>query len=389
MENLRPEEFIKHWPEGFVDTFNLHTKTPEIGFETYRNINRVTLAHKVLKKKRIYLDTMYWVRFRDLALGRLHDTTFQRLFDVLHNGCIAGRLICPLSYSAVSELLNQGDRETRLATALLMDQLSNATCIQPPHYLFSSEIEYFLSRSLLPTRTWYATKDMAWTKAAFFVGAPVFSLEGLPASDVLAIQKSLEDALTEMNVVTLAATIPGRRRRDWMKNLTKDTVEKLNIEKIKPPHLLKNYKDLVKSEVWGALDGYKDILVEALCHLVSVTGCRTPPTEDKRIETGKMLRDFIGSLYQHEKISCEIPQLHIGSSLHALVRHDHRRKYKMNDLEDFRHAGAALPYCDVFLTEKSLGHMICQSPSNLRDKYDCIVISDPQHAVQQLESLCD
>jgi Zn-dependent oligopeptidase len=198
------------------------------------------------------------------------------------------------------------------------------------------------------------------------------------------LRKTLEDALSEMSVVTLAATLPSTKRRPWMKNITSNTANKLNTEKIKPSHLLKTYKDYVKSEVWGALDGYQQILAEALSRLVRITGCNTLPTDTERQDSGKLLRNFIGSLYQHDKLKNEIPQLHIGASLHALVRYDQQRKYKPNDLEDFRHAGAALPYCDHFLTEKSLAHMICRPPAKLEAEYQCVVATNPGQAIDHL-----
>lgn len=41
----------------------------------------------------------------------------------------------------------------------------------------------------------------------------------------------------------------------------------------------------------------------------------------------------------------------------ASVRWDKKRQYRENGFHDFSHAVAALPYFDVFATEKSLAHL--------------------------------
>src|SRR5262245_17293471 len=134
---------LESWLTTSPDTLAMHVKTPEIDLETYRRINRVELAHSVQRKHRVYLDTMVWIRFRDAAMGRSTDRSYVDLHEVLRDGRRDERLICPLSYSSVSELLNQDDPETRRVTARVMDELSDAVCIQPPHYLLGAEIECF------------------------------------------------------------------------------------------------------------------------------------------------------------------------------------------------------------------------------------------------------
>jgi hypothetical protein len=56
-------------------------------------------------------------------------------------------------------------------------------------------------------------------------------------------------------------------------------------------------------------------------------------------------------------------------------------------MEDFRHAGSALPYCQVFVTEKSLAHSIRNPPASLQADYDCAVYSNPSDALEFIRPL--
>ncbi|EAB6718436.1 hypothetical protein DUP91_29430, partial [Salmonella enterica subsp. enterica] len=73
---------------------------------------------------------------------------------------------------------------------------------------------------------------------------------------------------------------------------------------------------------------------------------------------------------------------HILASLHASLRWNKQQKLKGNDLWDFRHATAALAYCDAFFTEKPLKNMVTQSHVALDKLYDCRVIASVEDAVE-------
>lgn len=375
------------WLKKLDDTLDIHLKCPDVALDTYRSINRIQLAYSVLRKRRIYLDTLVWIRLRDVEMGRSTDSTYKALLDVLRDACGRDQLICPLSCSAVSELLNQEDRATRLATARIMDDLSQAVCIQRFDYLLSSELEHLLCKTLLPEHTHAVPEDLAWTKVAFFVGQPTLSADVLSPTQLLAMQKSIDDAMLSVSVETLASRFPSNRRQKFVKKSTLEAIAKLNVEKVKPAHLLDSYQQFVESEVWGALEVFEQLLGQTMSRLAQMAGFDGKITEADRKAGADMLRRLIGNAYKFNRISSEVPQLHINSSLHALVRYDHKRKYKPGDLEDFRHAGAALPYCHVFLTEKSLAHMLHHPPAAIVDHYSCQVFSDPTEALEHIRAV--
>src|SRR5688500_947044 len=96
-----------------------HRRHPEISLSQHR-LNRIAeLAGVVLPRKRIYLDTRYWLFLRDADLGRPQKPIHVELLDLLRTGVQSGRLICPIGDSTFFEILKQADADTRLATARL------------------------------------------------------------------------------------------------------------------------------------------------------------------------------------------------------------------------------------------------------------------------------
>jgi hypothetical protein len=100
---------------------------------------------------------------------------------------------------------------------------------------------------------------------------------------------------------------------------------------------------------------------------------------------GRRLGNLIRAGFEARRISTEIPGVHISSGLHAAVRLDRNRKYKANDFEDFRHAVVALPYYDIFCTEKSLRHLLCHQPLQYDQAYGTRVVSDDAEVLDALK----
>jgi len=375
------------------DTFEMHLKCPNIGLETYRRINKLEISHSVMQKKRVYLDTMYWVRFRDVVLGRNEDPSYVELYSVLKEACSQEALICPVSYSAISEMLKQDDEHTRRVTACIMDELSGAVCIERPDYLLYNELDYFLNRAVFQEEPMYQPSDLAWTRAAFFVGQPTMSNEALTDQEVLALQKCFEDGMASLSIEKLISRLGSNPkvesddRHEYIKDITQQTTEKLNAEKTKPENLCSDFQRYVESEVIGIVDSMQTVLGPVMERAMQQTGYTKTLTDVELALCAKMLKQLLINAYKHGKIKNEIPQLFIGASLHALLRYDQKRNYKNNDYEDFRHAGSALPYCHAFLTEKSLAHMLKHPPASVEQQFDCKVFSKPSEALIYIRKL--
>ena len=78
---------------------------------------------------------------------------------------------------------------------------------------------------------------------------------------------------------------------------------------------------------------------------------------------------------EKRKVRVVLRTIHIEALCHAAIRWDKKRQLTGNDLHDFHHAGAALAYCNVFLTEKPLQALLHQKHLGLTQDFPCKIIS--------------
>ena len=157
-----------------------HVAHPEITPEAYRDSKRKSLSREVVSKHRIYLDTKFWIVFRDATLGKASNKSDLDLLNLVRSLKASQKVICPLSYSSVHELWLQGDIASRHATADVMDELSDAVCLQPPHILFEMELWHLLYSALVADRPEPFSRGLVWTKVGYYLGEPTFQSEALP-----------------------------------------------------------------------------------------------------------------------------------------------------------------------------------------------------------------
>ncbi|TXH98584.1 MAG: hypothetical protein E6Q75_00970 [Rheinheimera sp.] len=115
-----------------------------------------------------------------------------------------------------------------------------------------------------------------------------------------------------------------------------------------------------------------------LANFVELKGCIEAWAAEEELflapEFVTNLASCIVLAWQVEPTSRAFPTLRILSALHSVLRSDPNRKFKSGDLNDFAVAADALPYCDVFLTDRSLAHLIKSKELGLDTLFDCQVI---------------
>lgn len=68
-----------------------------------------------------------------------------------------------------------------------------------------------------------------------------------------------------------------------------------------------------------------------------------------------------------------VPTVHTYAALHAQIRWNVARSFRVNDTADIGHAAAAVPYCNCFATERSLASLIGEA--KLNREYGISVVS--------------
>jgi hypothetical protein len=350
--------------------------------EQYSWSREVALGAEVLKRRRIYLDTKFWIYLRNALGGAPAEPSHAKLLELLLDQVQSGRAICPLADCAFIELWKQRDRQSRLATARVMDVLSQGVSIRSYDDRIRAEILHFLRRHTSGLDQIYPLEQMIWTRVGFVVGGfrPVY--EDVPPALGDALAKTFDDhvwmsTLEEM-VLDEQGLEVGSDFYVWLK-------ERLNGGMVQHESEIKSYRSAYRAELRGAIDIHWGALSEALPYLYQRAGGAQQLTEPEKVDSGRILGNLIyEALARHEELR-DLPTINIQAGIHASIRWDKQRSYSANDWLDILHAAAGMPYCDVFLTERSLASLLRSSHLAYDKRYQTKVYHTLEEAVASLE----
>ncbi|MCR9232511.1 MAG: hypothetical protein NXI29_15980 [bacterium] len=375
------------WLKDKPDTFQYHLENDTGDFETYARKKRLDLGESLLKLRRIYLDTKYWLYVRDVYLNRSKNPLHGEIVNELRRLRDSGSTICPVSYSIFSELLYQSDPVTRNATAEMIDELSDGCTIQPLTEVFKTELAHFMTKHTKPDAELYDAAQLVWTKVAFVMGDMFLSLKGslFSSKQALAIRKTMDDYFWGTKLSEMMQNLPlsdGKAQKEKM-----ELAETLTKGKFEHQKSGDTFKKLFFDELAGTLDYLSEVMGEYTVYLARKNGVTEEISSDDSRTGGKQLANLIFQGFKHNRITAEFPTIEISCSLHAAVRYDKKRKFKKGDDEDFHHATHALPYFDLFLTEASLQHLLRTKEIDAEKKYGCKVLSSEQEVLDCLLNL--
>jgi len=162
---------------------------------------------------------------------------------------------------------------------------------------------------------------------------------------------------------------------------------RLNADSIRHRHEVTSFEVVFMSEIAGALDTMKLEIAEMLRNFCMREKKQAPSIGSPELsESVRQTSNLIYHAFSLKKLTVDFPILHIGAGLHAAKRH-RQQPYKRGDHWDHKHAHSALAYCDAFLTEKSMGNLLCTPPLNYDSAYGCRVLWNEDEALAYLSSL--
>lgn len=206
----------------------------------------------------------------------------------------------------------------------------------------------------------------------------------LPDDQNFAIQKAFAEHMWELKLRDYLNAM-GAERAAARPSSFPDISAQLNQGKIDNIDVHKSFKSVFLSEVQGIVDSCAQTFSEIMQHIFERdTGTRLDEVTQTNDVSGRLLANAVYNAFLHNKVTSQFPTIRIGAGLHAALRWDRNRKYKANDLFDFRHAEAALPYCDYFLTERSLCHLVQDRNLKFNELFACKVFSEPAEALDAL-----
>ena len=153
-----------------------HLKHPDVSLREHVESKMGALSIHVLQRRRVYLDTRYWLILRDVAMGRPRRAGDVALLAALRRWVQAGVIVCPLGDGSLLEVLRQSDETTRLATARLIDELSLGVTIQNAQDRLTTEVMHFMLRAQTPGAKMVPPLESVWLKAAYALGVLHLSL---------------------------------------------------------------------------------------------------------------------------------------------------------------------------------------------------------------------
>lgn len=353
-----------------VNTLAKHRQQPNVEYGPYVQSAHIALGEQIRPLRKVYLDTKFWLLFREVRLGRNTDPELISLLSCLEDLVAAKVAICPLSTEIFREVFLQSDIRTLTVTVELIDQLSLGVCLLEHEQRVHTEAFHFVRQTTLGSDALHPLENMVWTRAAYVLGKVAPTLDSVDAATQLAIQKAFFDQMWSLSLTDILDQL-NQDAAMWSPTMP-DTSQKLNDGKFANVGDYKSFKQLLLIELRGVLDCYHDAFANIMQQIYANETGKTVTDEEQAVDnSGVAIANIIYEYFRQERITHEVPTVRVAASLHACVRWDANRKYKTNDSADIRHACAAIPYCDFFLTERSLGHLVADKNLKFDTIFSC------------------
>lgn len=338
---------------GHESTLPYHRAHPEVSAHAHILAKSREYAALVNARKALYLDTKFWIKLRDASLGAPAEPADTELMAALRGTVKGGKLICPVAGDMISELLNIGDKGKRAAAAQLVDELSLGVTLRMEFERQGVELADFVRRQGRHPATAPA-RDLMWTCPGYSFGLAVPYHDKMDPATNLALQKAFIDHLYSLRYATQDRML-GRAPHD-----RSGLAEQLNQLNEQYAATVTSWPKLLSDEFRGMLDSAMDKMAESL-EVIAEEYFKLPANAEDKAgakATAPKFAAILATLFEQDRLGDYVPSLVIRAYLAAGVRWDKTRRYRENDFHDFAHAVAALPYFDLFATERSLAHLI-------------------------------
>lgn len=359
-----------------MTTLEDHFADPDITIDQHVDARALNLANQLVGKAAIYLDTRFWIVVREVRDGTRTKPIERKLVHHLEALVGAGRAFCPIAEPTFSELMKQGDEEQRVATAQVVDDLSCGASILPDIDRMPAEARNLLLSKL--TRQEQAPYR-PWTGVGFVLGNmfPVETAFG-PVEE-RAIQKTVYDRLWETPLAQLVTMLDSRAFSEAEEG--EQFASHLNAENLRHRPQMQSFDWVLEQE----FDGVARTSAEMLPELAAMLA---PFRSAMPFEPVQLWRNSLREMLKNPEHARRLPAANVHATIHALFRWEYRDKtITPNDLVDFRHAAAALGYCDALLTEAGLRRTLDHRRRSLRELHGKIVLNDLDDILDYLQSL--
>ncbi len=356
-----------------------------ISLEQHIKSKNLALGESIKDRKKIYLDTKFWVDFCNISLSKNSDKDAKEVYETCKILVDGKKAIFPISYRIFIELIKQTDKETLFKTVEIIDNLSQGITVISEDERVDLEILYFL-RSNMQQNDLYEPTELVWTKISNVMGILLPELPLLSHKENLEIKIKFFDRMWNINLYGMISEIGINGIRKFPKsNDFSNILNKGKFENLKQNNTA---HQIYMSEIAGILDVNEQKISSWFEYLYREEHESSTINMDKNQKTCKPLINIIYHIFNKQKNELFLPTWDIMAKIHAMIRWDEKRKYRNNDSNDIGHIVTALPYFDYFFTERSFASLIIQTKYD--KKYNCHVAWKYDEVLNVIKKLiCD
>ncbi len=343
------------------------------------------LERGISQTPKLYLDTNFWIGLRDAE--RESDDRAKRLLDLLRELIANKKVICVIQAASFLEIAKQSERSL-LVISKLIEEFTESISIASQDELERLEaINYVRSKldaeALPQYQIWTKTGLILYTNAVGHMSNLLpKSLDSYRANVLL---KSMIDALWNAEISDILEAFGWNTAEKLAASIDQSTIEAIENRKKKRAEEIHSLQSIKQTEFESIMPiKYRKAFGRTVYQIAVETGQQIVFKE--LLDTAERL---VGDAVR-ESVSGEIgralPNTVIQTNLYCLYENDQNKKFSSNDWFDMCHASVALPYCDIFFTEKHLHHQIC-NVLKFDDLFSCEVIAGFEAAEAKLENM--
>ena len=355
-----------------------HINGADVDANMYRERYRSVLLDGLSNAKLIYLDTNYWVELRKAELG-YGSAEAKQLLQMLRAMVRAREAICVSQFNSFLELGKQEESSLRV-TAGLLDELTEGVAIASMSDLLEWDCSQYISTKL---EIQLQQELSIWTKVGqIHQHALPEKLPGpvTEAGRTVVLKATIddlwnatfEDVFGQFSWATkhtlnadidpeVIALVEKRRLKQQAEGQSRERVRLDEFSQFVNESLRPIFTDQLRA--WNIQQQFPDGLRGFMCQLQTVMDVAVNDFKDRTL--GKLL-----------------PSAAIPVELYTIYEAGNHR-LTTNDWTDWNHAAAALPHCDVFLTDGPLAHQLHQE-LKADMQYGCTVIGSIKDALKKL-----
>ena len=224
--------------------------------ERYVRNKQVVLARSISGRKKVYLDTRFWIVARNVVQDENASPADREWFNALRQGVLNGALVCPISDSTFVEVMDQTFSPTRrIATAALIDELSLGISMIRGDSRAATEIAQMFYATQGVTDL-YDMQELIWTKVSYALGNRYPVLPDFEPDTEYEFQRIAIDTLWDQGLSDIVQAVGDAK---FPADGLDDSAAQINADIGLHASSLKSYAQTYRDEIVGAADGLRPL----------------------------------------------------------------------------------------------------------------------------------